>query len=355
MQSVVKTWQPLIQQEIIAIISEFTIQHARYALDKQQLAYLTEISIKGKQFRGCIVAGFYELLQSKLTDKARKKVIRLAAAIEIHGTAILLHDDIIDKSSTRRGMKTVHQHMSDVARSAQLHEPNHFGMGAAICLADVLFFLADKTVAELDLPAEMKMRLAAINGEELALLGLAEIEDMRLSGSSEIFTRKEILSMFAGKTGRYTGRWPLHLACVLANTSSEKMTSILQVGEDIGVLYQLKDDELGIFGDEQITGKSTSSDLLEGKKTLYYLYLKEKLSESDKAQTFSIIGNPEASLEDIEKIKLLITTSGIKQIVESDIVEFRKKIDTSINSLDISINARQFLTAVTEFVVTRNK
>lgn len=354
MRSVIKTWQPLIQSEISSIIRDFSKTHAVFELDEAQLQYLETLSNSGKQFRGCVLAGFYSLLQPDTTNEEKKVIARLAAAVELHGTAILIHDDIIDKSATRRGMETAHYFATGTAKKTRLVDAQHFGVGAAICMADVLFFLADKTVAELDLPADLKIKLAAINAEELALLGLAEIEDMRLSSSNEQFSKDDILKMFAGKTGRYTGRWPLHLAAVMAQLPSKLSTTVAAVGEKIGVLYQLKDDELGIFGDESITGKSTTSDIIEGKKTFYYWHLLQ-LPIKERTKVFKVLGNPKATSKQLTWLKDFIQQQGIKEQVTEEMLFLKKEVVIEISDLDIAESSRQFLMDVVEFVVARDK
>lgn len=350
MQDVIQTWQPLIQQEIDRIISEFAAQNTRYLLDAQQLEYLKKFATKGKQFRGCLLAGFCDQLK-QLSAEEKKTIVRLAAALELYGSAILIQDDIIDQSQMRRGIDSVHTHMEGVAQRSELQFSREFGVASAICLANVLYFIADTVVAELRLPAEIKSQLAVINGRELALVSLAEIEDVRLASSNAPFSKEEIFKMFAGKTGGYTGKWPLALACVMCGIVDKKISDI---GEKIGVLYQLKDDELGIFGDELQTGKSNTADLVEGKKTLYYWYL-QQLPNEEKGKAFEFIGNISAPSQELQTVKDVIEDTGIRQKVAEEIIEVRKNLEKEIADLSIRASAREFLLNIVEFVVNRTK
>lgn len=353
MQDSVKAWQPLIQQEIEKIIDDFAREHVRFPLDQKQLSYLKEIAAKGKQFRGCLLAGFCDRVKP-LPESQKKTVARLAAALELYGTAILIQDDIIDHSTTRRGIASVHAYMQGVAQRAELQPAQHFGVAAAICLANVLYFVADMVVTELDVPEETKAQLAVINSQELALVSLAEIEDVRLSSSASHFSKQDILHMFRGKTGGYTGKWPLALACIVAGIDQEVREKISEIGEQIGVLYQLKDDELGIFGKEEETGKSATADILEGKKTLYYWYL-QQLPEAEKNKVFAVVGNLEASATEVDLIKQTIEQLGISKQVSAEMEELKETIQGKIIALPIPEKAQTFLSEVTDFVVTRNK
>lgn len=354
MKTVIEKWHPLIQSEISSIIEDFSHTRSTFPLDSVQLEYLQKLSLSGKHFRGCLLAGFYSLLKPEISSEEKQVIARLAAAVELHGTAILIHDDIIDKSNKRRGMDSAHTFATGLAKSKALFDEEHFGLGTAICMADVLFFLADKTVAELALPAEMRVKLSAINAEELALLGLAEIEDTRLSSSAQVFSKDDVLKMYAGKTGRYTGRWPLHLAAVLAELPHSLGQTLAEAGEKIGILYQLKDDELGIFGDESKTGKSTTSDLIEGKKTFYYWYL-QQLPAEEQSKVFAILGNKKATTQQLEWLKEYIEKIGIRQKVAEDISLMQHEVIVTISDLEIAESARQFLLEVVDFVVNREK
>lgn len=353
MRTLIQTWQPAIQQQMTKIVGEFA-ESSHFILDTVLLEYTTQLSQKGKQFRGCLLAGFYSAHSNSLSEAEAAVAARLAAAIELHGTAILIHDDIIDKSSKRRGLDTAHVFARALAHKHRLSEPDHFGVSAAICLADFLFFAADQAVAQLDIPAEIRVELAAINGRELALLGLAEIEDLRLSSTSSVVSKEDTLQMFVGKTGRYTGRWPLELAAVMAGLSTELQHQVAVLGEKIGLLYQLKDDELGLFGDEAVTGKSSSSDITEGKKTLYYWYL-QQLEGREKERVFAVLGNPSATAEQITWLKSYIEESSIRQTVATEVADLAATVSKEVVTTGVSAQAQAVLLEVLEFVVQRDK
>lgn len=349
------TWQLKIQTAITTILDQAAQQFSQYPLDQVQIEYLSKLAIQGKQFRGSLLVGFYQSLLG--VGKNEESLYQLAAAIELYGTGILIHDDVIDRSDQRRGLSSIHRYMEEVAGTGRLIAPAHFGVSAAICLADFLFFIADKTVAELAFASQLKLNLAITNHTELAGLGLAEIEDVRLSFSNQQVSKEEILEMYLGKTGRYTGRWPLLLAAQLAELSPELIGKLAKIGEKIGLLYQLKDDELGIFGDQEKIGKSTTSDLLEGKKTLYYFYLQQELSPKERATVFSIIGNQAATVQQLTEVKAIITTTGIQEKVAAEITQLQQELLEEIDRLtsDISVEAITFLHQIVLFVVDRKK
>src|SRR5829696_7525324 len=73
------------------------------------------------------------------------------------------------------------------------------------------------------------------------------------------------------KTARYTATRPLQIGAALSGGSKLLLDQLAVYGDATGMSYQLRDDVLGVFGDEQLTGKSTADDLREGKRTLLVL------------------------------------------------------------------------------------
>jgi len=349
-----------IVDEILAELERWQ-KLSRYPLDDQLITMLRNISVKGKLFRGCLLVQFYGLNAPALSEEAAaarmRSAVILAAAVELYGTALLIHDDIMDRAVERRGVPTVDQQLLPVARQAGMREPEHFGTSSAICAGDFLFFVASGLVEKASVLAGLKadVSLSTLCARELALLGLAQIEDVRQAASTEHPSKDQIISMYEGKTGRYTGRWPLELAAVLAQLSSEQVAQIGAIGEKLGVLYQLKDDELGLVGDEAAIGKSASSDLREGKKTLYYWQALEILQGEELNIFSSVHGHIDASTQEIEQVKEMLQTSGVIATVSKHIAAAHEEVMTDIQMLDIPPEAKTFLTSVADFIVSRIK
>src|SRR5690606_34890624 len=120
----------------------------QFTLDRECISELLDLSLKGKMFR----SGLYLDIVS-----ARQKLTRddywVGAAIEMAGTALLIHDDIIDRDDTRRSRDTLHHHFTQVAKTASLREPARFGLGAGIIEGDMAFFILLGMLSETELSA----------------------------------------------------------------------------------------------------------------------------------------------------------------------------------------------------------
>ncbi|AWB81559.1 geranylgeranyl pyrophosphate synthase [Corynebacterium yudongzhengii] len=194
-------------------------------------------------------------------------VLRAVSALEFIQTCALVHDDIIDKSDTRRGRPTVHKAVAaHHEQNAWSGDADHFGVSVAILIGDLALAWADDMVFDSGLSdAALRrsrepwrsMRSEVIGGQmlDIALEAMAS-EDGRLSRSVNRY-----------KTAAYTIERPLHLGAALAGAPQQIIDGFRGYGHDIGIAFQLRDDLLGVFGDPAATGKGVYDDLREGKRT----------------------------------------------------------------------------------------
>ncbi len=305
----------------------------------------------GKQMRGCLAM---ELGLAMGVDRA--VLLDAAMSLEIYGYGILMQDDVTDKAQLRRGYSTLHfdlrSHLSKKYRDVA-HVADH----VAIYVADSLFFLAGEVMLRFlqKTSLEKATRAQFLTMRELQQLALGQIEDVRLSAFKDEnqVSLQTIENMIRAKSACYSLRWPAKMAVSLSDATYETVSKVGQIAEDIGVLFQIRDDELGIFGDSEKTGKSSISDIIEGKKTFYWALLKERTSSEDKC--WQAFGNELASDEQIELFKKTVEESGVR-IEVSQMVEKRMvTIEKQIAKLAIPEQAQDVLKQVMFFVVQREK
>lgn len=176
----------------------------------------------GKGIRGSLVILGYQLsgIRHQTSD-----IWKVAAAYEIFHNAILAHDDIIDKSATRRDKDSLYQALGG----------NHQAVSQAICLADAGFFLALKVIAESKFEDKVKNK---------ALQWFCQVmQDTAAGQLLDIMTLEPIITA-EYKTARYTVVGPLVLGAILG-TGDQKLIKQLEVfGSNLGIAFQIKDDIL---------------------------------------------------------------------------------------------------------------
>jgi len=214
------------------------------------------VEAQGKRIRPAMV-----LLCSAAVGADWRVALPAAAAVELLHNFSLIHDDIQDQSSLRRGRPTVWV---------------KWGMPQAINAGDLMFTLAH--LAMLDerrfLPAERALQAEWILNRTCVRLTEGQYLDIHYEAENSL-PLASYWPMVGGKTAALLGAcsW---LGALAGGAGEERQDVFRQFGEALGLAFQVQDDWLGIWGDSALTGKSTESDLLTRKKTLPVLYALER-------------------------------------------------------------------------------
>lgn len=197
----------------------------------------------------------------------------LGAAIELLHTALLVHDDVIDRDFVRRGRPNAAGLYRDdaLARGLSQAEASHLGASVAVIAGDLLlagaFRLADRASADPD----VRERLSDVMHAAVADAAAGELDDVLMAHDPDR-TLEDVLVMEQLKTAAYSFAAPMRLGAILADAPAVQTEDVARVGMLVGTAYQVIDDVLGTFGDERQTGKPVTSDLREGKLTVLTAY-----------------------------------------------------------------------------------
>jgi len=271
------------------------------------MSRIVEYASRGKMLRGSLV----HLGAALFGAPGAPGAAETAAAIELFQAGLLIHDDIMDRDDRRRGSPSVHASFVEEGRKAGAGDPRHFGESLATCAGDVCFFEALRAlsaVATVLGPAASS--LLALCGGELSVVGLAQMADCRFGDLPDEPSEEAIVAMYRGKTARYSFSLPLALGAALAGRDDVR-AAIFAVGDLAGLAFQLRDDEIGIFGDPDDTGKISGSDIRENKKTVWRSRLLSRAGGQDKARLLSIYGNPSIGGPEIDLVRSLTSSLGV--------------------------------------------
>jgi geranylgeranyl diphosphate synthase, type I len=326
--------------------------YTNFSLDETLLIRLRDFSLAGKMNRGGILIAMYEALAEKPVSEFG---IICGAALELLESGLLIHDDIMDEDDKRRGKLSIHTQIAQFQKGLSESKHNKFGSDAAMCLGDVAFFLAFQILSQLTVEASIKTDLLNLFSRELAKLCFSQVEDLRLTGSINGVSEKEILAMYAGKTSRYTWTLPLLAALSLSGKSKLYRLSFEKIGFYAGLIYQLIDDDIGLFGDEKDIGKSVGSDVREGKKTPLFIYTISHLNNADSAEFLKLYGKNTISLPEIALIRQLVIRSGAKTYIDTLIEKLEKDIEKEIGSSTLPDKVMIVLRNLVSFFNNRKK
>lgn len=271
---------------------------------------MERFTLAGKTIRGGLVLLAYNLCGGK--PAGLPDALNTAAAVELAQSSFLIHDDIMDRDIKRRGKSSFFYQYKELGDRLKCPDSYHFGESLGICAGDAGFFIAFGLLAQLKSPASVIRSLAALFSRELNCVALAQMQDVFAGHRKGPATEKEILKVYLYKTGRYTFSLPLLMGAALAGKTEKECAALSDIGEKLGIIFQIKDDELGLFGSEKEIGKSVGSDIRENKKSLYHHYLYKLSGASERKKLDRIFGNPKVTPEEIEYIRTQIMKKGIR-------------------------------------------
>jgi geranylgeranyl diphosphate synthase type I len=287
--------------------------------------------------------------------KVPRDAAAAGAAMELFQSAFLVHDDIMDRDMVRRGMPAVHAQYAAVCADVNLRDASHIGEALGICAGDIAIFLAFEILARLESGGDVKNRLIGRFCRELQYVGLAQMADVYNGAARRPLSREEILSLYRYKTGRYTFSLPFAAGLVLAGADEAVVEDFVLLGEKLGILFQIKDDELGIWADEGELGKPVGSDICENKKTLYREILFRRAEEPARSRLAGIFGGCEPSAENLAFVRTLLEDLGVRGEVEVLVDELSAEAGNLISTLTMEEPWRRMLRDLLDYNLTRKK
>lgn len=230
-------------------------------------AAIQRASAGGKRVRPTLVVAAYETLGGRGDARA---VYTVAAAFELLHTAFVVHDDVIDHDTQRRGVPNIGGEFRARARSRGADDGGAAVLGdaAGILAGDLLLHEAIRLVALADVPARTRAELLTLVDDAVVVSAVGELADVENAVIADSGVAAEaILVATANKTAVYSFAAPLEAGAVLAGASAADRTALRAFGERLGLAFQLVDDLIGAFGPAALAGKPEGGDLREAKRT----------------------------------------------------------------------------------------
>jgi len=288
----------------------------------------------GKRFRALFCYWGWQAVQSQgdaidpmptnSTDGELASVVLAATALEVFHAAALVHDDIMDRSDTRRGAASAHKRFESLhADGLWTGDAATFGQSAALLLGDLLlgwsdellddglFLLGNRDAARATRREFNTMRTEVTLGQYLDIL---EESSWRRHDEDELLQRA--LRVIVYKSAKYSVEAPLAIGAAIGGASAEQSAALKEFGLPLGIAYQLRDDLLGVFGDPAVTGKPAGDDLREGKRTVLIGLARAGLPGNVRNLLDELLGDPDLEQEQIELLQRAITDSGAIEKVE---------------------------------------
>lgn len=239
------------------------------------------ISAGGKRLRPALT-----LLMSGAVGYQQPHLHTLAAIVEFIHTATLLHDDVVDESTLRRGRDTANE---------------LFGNAASVLVGDFLYSRAFQMMVEVG-----EMRVMEVLAEATNIIAEGEVLQLMNMRDASL-TKEGYLKVIRSKTAKLFEA-SARLAPIMAGSGPEMESACAAYGQALGTAFQIIDDVLDYEGDSTVMGKNLGDDLREGKVTLPVIHALESTSGADHAMLVNAIEH--ANDQNLEQVLELIRRTG---------------------------------------------
>lgn len=267
-----------------------------------------------------------------------------ALSIELLHDFLLVHDDIIDKSDTRRSKPSMHAMFNNYLANYKNIKFN--GQDLAIIAGDVMYAMAIH--AFLSIKEEMKRKQEALKRFVKASVYTESGEFMELIyaiKNIEKTAKKDIFKVYDNKTAYYTFSTPLSIGAILAGANKNQVNKLSKYGLCLGRAFQIKDDILSMFSDVKEIGKSQLTDLQEAKKTILLWYAYNNSSRENKLLIKKILSKKNVNKSDLFCIRKIIKTSGALDYAKKEVSKLIKRSNDIIVSSAMRAKYKNFLCA----------
>lgn len=281
----------------LEISKNFGFGQKQKDLVKEMLLHASEHNLRSsKRIRSALV--YYGW---KLGSQKDEEIWKVCEAVELIHTSLLIHDDFMDRDLVRRGKPTTQEFFAkgDI----------HYGDSMAVCVGDAVLCLGYERFLDAKLDNE-KLSVALkqlLRGITNTAFGQAFDNSLVKLGK---FNSQDVLDLHYAKTALYTYETPILAGAILSGVNNNVIEILKNYSKYAGIAFQLQDDILGVFGDENKTGKSSNSDLLQGKVTMVYIKAMEMANEEQKQKIGLVWGNEKANKIQIEEVKKIFKETG---------------------------------------------
>ena len=286
------------------------------------------MSLGGKRLRPVLLLTANQMCQGNIEE-----AMPAALAIESFHNFTLLHDDIMDKSEMRRGKATVNTKWND---------------NIAILSGDTLFAKAYEMMNKL--PAEQLKESLQLFTKTAVEVCEGQQYDMDFETAKKV-SIEEYCTMIRLKTAVLLAA-SLKMGALLAGAPKEEQDKFYKLGEEIGMAFQIKDDSLDVFGQQQAFGKETGLDIFTNKKT--YVYLKAfEMADSETKRALKEAFSIQDKTRKIKEVTALYHKIGVKKEADTQILSHHNRASTILSEINCSQESKETITKIIHTLIDR--
>ena len=295
----------------------------------EPIAYL--MSLGGKRMRPLLT-----VMAANIFTTDWQKAVKPAIGIEVFHNFTLMHDDIMDGSPLRRGKPTVHEKWD---QSVAILSGDVMLVCAYDLMTDVEDYIFKKVIKRFNRTAA-----EVCEGQQM---------DMNFEKRNDV-TKEEYINMIRLKTSVLLG-FALELGGMIANAKVEDTQLLYEIGTNMGIGFQLKDDMLDVYGDPDKVGKQVGGDIIKNKKTFLLIEALEKSKGTPHEERLNswISGVEFDTNEKVKAVRDIYDALGVKELAQNKMNEYFDKGLEGLNRLEVSAESKQPLLDLTKMLIER--
>jgi len=342
-------YRETVNRELESFVKASTNPHAKGWESKFDSLMMNYIMNSGKRMRPILGIMVYKGLGGKDVNS----MIQMSRSFELLHNACLIHDDIMDSSPTRRGKPTFHKAMQHwMEENGQIARAEEDGKNIGILGGDYFIFMSIRSIMESNFPAEIKAEAANIVCKLAERTVKGQVLDMEFANRA--IREKDYMRLIELKTAVFF-EGTVRVAAVASGASKSIDRKLAKYAMNMGYAFQIKDDLIGLFGNEETIGKSNKSDIEEGKNTILMIKAREMGNSKVRETIDNILGKRHISNVELEKMKKAVTDSGSLSYARGLLDNYAKSSNKILEDIKGSMykDSYTFLNSLVSFTVNR--
>lgn len=287
------------------------------------------LQIGGKRIRPVLC-----LLGNELFNEIHEDAYQVARAIELFHNFTLVHDDMMDEASLRRGKQTVH---------------TKYDYNTALLVGDVMIIRAYEFLQQIQ-PSYLPRILQLFNrtarevceGQQLDM-DYAKMEEVSMEQYIEMITLKTSVLLAAS----------LEAGAIIGGASENNCRQLYEFGKKIGIAFQIQDDYLDAFGDAAVFGKEAGGDIKQNKKTFLLLHALAVANADQKKQLETLLKNNDE--DKVEKVLAIFKACGVDAWAEDLKAKYLQEAFEHLEAIAVVSNRKQPLIELANYLMNRNQ
>lgn len=289
------------------------------------------LNLGGKRLRPMMV-----MIGGSLFSDNLNGLIKPALAIEYFHNFTLMHDDIMDCAPLRRGKETVH---------------TKYNTNVAILSGDALLIKAYQMLEELE-PSKFK-KITQLFSQTALTICEGQQEDMNFETQAKV-SFEEYIEMISHKTGVLCA-CALKFGALLTEASETDAEHIYEFGKHLGIAFQLMDDYLDLFGNQEMIGKQHAGDIYENKKTILYIFAYQNATTEQKKELDFWFAQKTNNIDKIYGVERIFRTLKVDALTLELIQKHDDWARNHLNQIKVSDEKKKPLLELADYLLSRKK